>query len=379
MKTLNLYVTKSCIITLLMSIGLLTFAVVGSRMIEVIKLLSQGGSMFAAMKMLFYFIPYAMALAVPLGFLVTVMLVFGRLSADNEITAMRACGISVLQIVSPIIIAAFLLSFGCLYLQLFASPRYAAIARGMIREVLKENPAGLLEPGRQTSAGDMSFYVQEKDANNVLKFIDIYRTQPIAGTSRREPIEHIKAQTGEITIDEQNETLELKMQNVTVVKYDQRQRQEVHFKSFFIPVKYGMLLDRSNLQKSPSYQNVNELFGSMEYTQSHMRVVDNPEQLNALRKEYTKLEIELNRRFALGLSPIAFLLIGLPLAIRSSRRETSVGLFFAAGLAVVYLVGVTILGQLSSFPQIYPQYLLWLPALIYECVGAWLLYRLVKQ
>ena len=44
------------------------------------------------------------------------------MSADCEITAMRACGISIMQIVSPILIITFFLTLFCLYLQVEIGP-----------------------------------------------------------------------------------------------------------------------------------------------------------------------------------------------------------------------------------------------------------------
>ena len=92
-----------------------------------------------------------------------------------------------------------------------------------------------------------------------------------------------------------------------------------------------------------------------------------------------EMEIELNKRIAFALSPIAFLLLGLPLAIRTSRRETSVGLFLSVILAGVFFLSIILCESLDSFPKAYPQYLLWLPNIIFQILGAIMTIRISKR
>ena len=98
-----------------------------------------------------------------------------------------------------------------------------------------------------------------------------------------------------------------------------------------------------------------------------------------LNKDTVELEVELNQRIAFALSPIAFLLLGLPLAIRTSRRETSIGLFLNVILAGVFFLSIILCESFCSFPKIYPQYLLWLPNILYQIVGAVMTYRISQK
>ena len=67
-----------------------------------------------------------------------------------------------------------------------------------------------------------------------------------------------------------------------------------------------------------------------------------------------KYEIQLNLRFAMGLAPIAFLLLGLPLAIRTSRGETSVGLFLSVVLAGAYFFFIIGCQSMENSPTTIP-------------------------
>ena len=98
-----------------------------------------------------------------------------------------------------------------------------------------------------------------------------------------------------------------------------------------------------------------------------------------MNKDTTKLEVELNQRIAFALSPIAFLLLGLPLAIRTSRRETSVGLFLSVILAGVFFLSIILCESFTRYPKMYPQYLLWLPNIIFQVLGAVMTYKVSQR
>ena len=104
MKTLNWYVTRGFLVAFFMAIGILTFGMTGANMIKVLYYVSQGISVWTFCKFTLYILPIILTFTVPWAVMVAVMLVFGRMSADSEITAMRACGVSILQIVSPILL-----------------------------------------------------------------------------------------------------------------------------------------------------------------------------------------------------------------------------------------------------------------------------------
>ena len=98
-----------------------------------------------------------------------------------------------------------------------------------------------------------------------------------------------------------------------------------------------------------------------------------------LGKDTTSLEVELNQRIAFALAPIAFLLLGMPLAIRTNRRETSIGLFLSIILAGIFFLMIIMCESLTSYPKLYPQYLLWLPNIAFQLLGAYLILRISKR
>ena len=122
MKTLNRYIAHDYLVTFSMTLSVFTFVMCVGAVVKAIDLLSRGISGYIILKAFSANIPFILTFTIPMSALTTVLLLFSRLSMDGEITAMKACGLSMWQVVSVPIIFSVLLSFFCIYLSSFAAP-----------------------------------------------------------------------------------------------------------------------------------------------------------------------------------------------------------------------------------------------------------------
>lgn len=364
MKTLNIYVTKAFLATFLMAMGILTFGMTGARLMKVFEYISSGVPAQNAFMFLLYVMPIVLAFTIPWAALVSVMLVFGRLSADNEITAMRASGVSILQIVSPIIVIAFMLTCICLYLQLQVGPHYLGKARQLVKNVFVDQPTAIFEPGIPVKFNDLLIYIGSKEGK-IIREVQVYRMGS-KGTWEQD----ITAASGVVEADKEKQQLNVVLQNATIAAYegesDSKVMRHTFSKELTFTIDYGKNFNSENVTRRGKFLMFMEILARLS--------LDKKRGIPT-----TELEVELNQRVALALAPIAFLLLGMPLAVRTSRRETSVGLFLSVLLAGAYFGGVLISDALADTPKVFPQYLVWIPPALYQIFGAIYIFKIARR
>lgn len=370
MRILNRYVTRSFLVAFGMAILILTFAMTGANLIRVLDYVSRGIPLSVFGTYILYMLPRILTFTIPWAVMVAVMLVFGRMSADSELTAMRACGISILQIVSPLLLMTVMLTGLCIYLQVEIGPPLLGKSRSMLRRAGLERPLAMFEPGSPLTlnSGDSSIVINidNKVGDNELQGILLCKAR-----ASDDSIEQtITAERGRITADPKTQMLHIVLKDCMTSNRAGESGGEgverVFSNELAFKFDYGKEANADKVSVRAKYMKFTDLLGEIRrFKRNNIPTLE--------------MEIELNKRIAFALSPIAFLLLGMPLAIRTGRRETSIGLFVSVVLAGVFFMSVIMCQSLNKFPQLYPQYLLWLPNIIFQILGAVMTWRISQR
>lgn len=368
MRILNWYIIKQYMSVFLMAVFIITFLVSGQYALKLIEYISEGASASDALEYCYLIIPQALAFSIPWASLVGIMLVFGRLSADNEIVSMRACGVSILQIVSPLIVVMFFLTCLCLYLQLEVSQPNLGKARNLIRAGATKNPLIGIKPGIPLQLGDMRIFVDRKDDDGNVYGVQIFIPNKQSGESEQD----IMAPRGKVEEDENGEAF-FTVENALIETCDSNGKRQYGFSEYTrIPV--GGLDKRSynsrRVSPDDKYLDTLGLFARTAYLESNNK---------GSKKDFMNLKLQLNERIALAIGPLAFLLLGLPLAIQNNRRETSIGLFLSVILGVLYYAGTLLPDQLDEHPELHPEYLVWIMPILYQTFGLYYLIKVARK
>jgi len=275
---------------------------------------------------------------------------------------------------SPIMLITVGLTALCLYLQVQVGPPMLEKARELFKNTAIDNPGAFIQPGKQIQMDDTSIYVTDKReiSPDVLELygIQIFRQE---GTK----LADIQSEKGRLIIDRTREEYTV-MLNSAVVRY---QDGNDHISvvpdkgdgTWRLTLNYGTLRNSNEVSQRAKFMTMENLMASIKMA----RML--PTGVSSRAEDICDLEVELNQRIAFALSPIAFLLLGVPLAIRTSRRETSVGLFVGAVAGGFFFLSIILCESFSKFPGLYPQYLLWLPNILYQIVGGIMVYRISRK
>lgn len=363
MKTLNLYVTKNLLFIIAAAIVILSFGMVGGNMIRVFQLVAAGIPLGNALKFAVYILPMVFSFTIPWGILIAVLLMFGKMSADNEITAMRACGISIFQIISPLIILTFGLTVICIFLQADLSPHFMGKARMLVKFVGFNDPSAFIMPGQPNEFDKAIVYVKNKGEDNTLRDIQVF----VFDKAKQNIEQDITASNGLVKVDKEKGTTSIILYNYNIINYQgDLPKDRIYGKELTMTVNVERELNDMPLSRRIDFLTYKELIG---------RII----LYKKVGIDTTEAEVTLNLMFAMGLSPIAFLLLGFPLAIRTSRKETSIGLFVSVILSGLYFFFIIACNTLSGYPKLYPQILLWIPNVVYQIGGLYFLYRITKR
>lgn len=357
-----------------MAIGLFGFVLVAGQALKDLLGYVLAGQLAAetALRLLGLLLPYVAVHALPVGVLTAVLLVLGRMSSQQEITAMRAAGLSLAYIARPVWViagAAVLLS---LWLNFYAMPRARTAYRATLVEAVRQNPTNFIVP--KTFVRDFPgfvVYVGEREGAELRDFWlwELDAQKRVLGVAR--------ARSGEITFREADNRLILTLHEVSVESRD-RERPEDFSKPQPVGTSESMTVELK-LEGMFRQMNVARKIGWMTYDQLTTRRAEllargeraTPEE----RRELTRVTMTLNEKGAASLAVLAFALVAVPLGIKVSRKETSANLGIAVALLLGYYFFVSLIGSLERSPALRPELWVWVPPLAYAAVGLWLFRR----
>jgi lipopolysaccharide export system permease protein len=362
-RIIRRYITTEFLTAFVVSIAVLTFVMSVGVVFKATDLLAKGGSWRAILLVLASGLPTTLTFSVPVSVLTSCLLVFGRLSADGEITAMRACGIGMWRIMQSPLLLSLLLAVLCVHVNGNLAPRGHQMRRALRQELLATSPVDLLEAGRfiQDFAG-MTVYIGRKNGNE-LKDVRIYDLRT-PGVKRE-----VRAREGTVLMSDDGRDLVIDLRDVRVDPFLDDRPGAMFAERW--PIRIANAWDKRSSGERAKDLVLSDLTGRL-FDVAHYFPDLNEADLEVTRMEFS---VELNKRLSLAAACFAFALLGMPLGVRAHRKESSVGVALSLLLMFVFYLFIIVAHTLDRRPEFRPDLIVWLPVLL----AAWLGVRFVRR
>ena len=357
---------------------------VGSVLRELLQPLVNGQASFLLVAKAFgLLIPFVFAFALPMAMLTSTVLVFGRFSGDQELTAARASGVSLLSLAAPILVLSLFLCGVSALINMQLAPSCRVAYKGVLAD-MKTALANFKLPDATyvdfpaVKDGDPAFTIYaRKNRNQNLQDVMFYQVNGETNMTVFAPYGHlaIDTNTQQLILNLTNETSTYFPGGITtfgaeaeeVVDLKSDQKNPVGISDMTFSQLQDELRTRSVRLSRPLDRGTNAAAADS------VKKKKSPQRMMA---DFTEpIRIQIHKQVAFSFACFGFTLIGIPLGIRVHRRETNISVFIALGLVAVYYA-IQVMGQsLASHAQYAPHLLMWVPNLMFEAIGAVLLWR----
>jgi lipopolysaccharide export system permease protein len=313
MKIIHRYIFKELLFTFFISLAFLNFILMMEKLLRLSRLLSGAGvSVIDMIKIFLYIQPQLLLLTIPMAFLLTTLLTYGRLNHDNELVIMRTTGMNFHGISKPVLILGVLCFLFNISVGFYFGPKSSKELRDEITNIITvRTPLAFEEGTFNTSFKDIVIMIKEKLSNDTVRGIFIYD-----GRNKNEP-RVVMAREGKIFMTDGFQTnLFLKDGYIHIAK------RETTTEMFF--EKYNLIMRlESDL---PSRKN------------SELTPPELIEEIEKRVPQISSLQLELQRRLSLPFLCIILIFLGPPLSLIAGKSGRLGGLSLGLGVFTIYYV-----------------------------------------
>jgi lipopolysaccharide export system permease protein len=366
-KTINLYILREVAIPFIMILFVLTFVLLMGRILQLMDLMVNKGIGFIDIaKFIILLMPSFLMFTIPISLLVAIIIGLGRLSGDNEITIMKASGISMYQLSLPIAAASVIAFITTAVITLFLVPQGNYATKQHLYNVSK----------KQASIG-----IREKIFIDNFDGLLIYaETIPMHGafmegvlisdTRLTQEPSTIIARKAYLISDPKALTVTMRLENGSTHTVDAglSNYRKMDFSTYDVNLDIrSVLFDEKKLKEKSS---------------SEMTVLELRERLREaeLEKQHLReVAIELNKKLSIPMSCLIFGILGIPLGIRAHRSVKSRGISLGAIIVTLYYM-LQLGGEaLVQTGKVSPPLGTWVPNLVFGLAGVVLFIVTAKE
>ncbi|MGQ9870000.1 LptF/LptG family permease [Leptodesmis sp.] len=353
--------------------GVVAFTSIGLSigvLLDLLRRVTESGlPLSIALQILFLKLPYFIGLAFPMSMLLSCLMVYGRLSSDSELIALRSCGVSVYRLVAPAIAIGLIVTAITFAFNEAVVPAANYQASQILEQAINKNRPSFTEKnilyqefrkvkqsdGRREDVLSRTFYAREFDGQRMkgLTILDF----------SRDGLNQIVASESAMWNAEQK-TWDFFNGTIYLVAPDGSYRNIVRFEQQQLKLPRAPL-DIAKTSRDADEMNVWEI-------QDYLQLIEQ----SGNQREVRKMRLRLQQRLSLPFACLAFGIVGATMGVRPQRTSRAAGFGISLIIIVSYYL-LIILGQaLYQFGVFNAFFAGWLPTIAALSAGLFLLIRL---
>ena len=365
-KIINRYILKEISSSFIIILFILTFVLLMGKILKIMDLIiNKGISAFTIAKLIFFLLPFFMLFTIPIALLIAILIAMGRFSADNEITALKTSGVSLMQLYYPVAIASLITFIITIIISYFLVPQSNFATKRLLFTIAQQNAnLGIKEKVFNADFKGFLLYADRIPANkNYMEGIVVSDNRIIGEQNT------ILAKKAFLVSDPESMTVKLKLENGSIhtVSSDLKNYRKIDFNTYDINLDLSTALAIHD-ESSKS---------SMEMTMTEL--LEKMKKQGMDKKASRELAIEAHKKVSIPLSCIFFGLLALPLGIKSHRSIKSRS--FAVGIIIVSLYYLLRIGgeALVGTGYLSPEVGIWTPNFFFAFLGVYLFYMANRE
>ena len=374
MRILDRYVLRETAVAAATATGGCVFVMVAGSVVRQIAGEVAAGrvDLGEAIELVGLLIPGVVPYALPLGILTGVLIAFGRMGSQQELTAMKSGGISLIRTALPAMLLAAALALACCWINLELAPRANTTYRALLTGAGSDNPAAAVIPGEfcRTFPG-VVLRAADRDGD-VLSDLWIWQMDETGRLTQT-----VQARQARITRipggEGKSDLVRIAAKDIRIERLqgdEANPRPSTHASLGDANFEFPVARTETAGARKLRWLTTSELLDAME-TGWQLKPGATPEEVAIAKLEPLK---QLNSHLASALSVLSLTLLAIPLAVRVGRQETFVNAAIALGVALSFYV-LSAMTAWAKSPDVHPEVLIWAPNALVLVAAAVLLRR----
>jgi lipopolysaccharide export system permease protein len=363
----NRYILKEMFVPFSINMFVFAFLFLMTQMIEIANwIVNYNLSIWAVLSIILFTMPTFLIFIIPMSVMMAILLTFLRLSSDNEIVAIKSCGMSIYGLLPPVLLLAVFGFLLTIFMTLYGAPRSRTSLEEMSLKVAATNlDVGLKERTFNDTFKGVMLYVNKIDIKN-RKLIDVF----IEDKRQPDIVSTVVAPAGQLFGEPEKFIYHLILSNGTIHQTNPKERSanSIQFNTYTLSLDFKKQAAGAAKRKKKR----DEMSGA-ELRQRIKYLAGKDEEA------YYKTKLTLHQRYSIPVACLALGLLAFPLGIQSKTTKRSFGLILCLFFFFMYYLLLTAGYSFGKSGALPPVIGVWLPNFVMFTIGLFFLIQTGKD